>query len=50
MSTKSTSTSLKDMINTQLSALQDKLNNPYFKITDNFEIKNDINKIIKKIS
>lgn len=37
--TKSTSTSLKDMINTQLSALQDKLNNPYFKITDNFEIK-----------
>lgn len=37
--TKSASTSLKDMIITQLSALQDKLNNPYFKINDDFEIK-----------
>ncbi|MBU3015658.1 hypothetical protein KO488_12885 [Poseidonibacter lekithochrous] len=37
--TKSASTSLKDMINTQLTALRDKLNNPYFKINDDFEIK-----------
>lgn len=36
--TKSASTSLKDMINTQLSALNDRLNNPYFKIKNEFEI------------
>lgn len=37
--TKSTSTSLKDMIKTQISSLEDRLNNPYFKIKDDFEIK-----------
>lgn len=37
--TKSMSTSLKDMIKTQLSVLEEKLNNPYFKINDEFEIK-----------
>lgn len=36
--TKQTSTSVKDMINTQLSALNDRLDNPYFKIRNEFEI------------
>lgn len=37
--TRSTSTSLKEMIKTQLSVLEEKLNNPYFKIDDEFEMK-----------
>lgn len=36
--TKQASTSVKDMINTQLSALNDRLKNPYFKIKNEFEI------------
>lgn len=36
--TKSASTSIKDMINTQLSSLNDRLSNPYFKIKNEFEI------------
>jgi hypothetical protein len=36
--TKQASTSVKDIINTQLSALNDRLNNPYFKIKNESEI------------